>query len=144
MHGKMRNAYKNLIGKSVEKRPLGSCRHRWQKPWNHIKIHVEEIYLWGCSSEYGGRDRKKTLEPSGNIMREEFLHYQGECSSLTKGCSPRNWCQTAGDFSSYTFWELCFGTIFKTYKIFSTRLTLNLRKGIMSGNYGFDSLRCCW
>jgi len=33
MHGKMRNAYKNLIGKPVEKRPLGSSRQRWQKPY---------------------------------------------------------------------------------------------------------------
>lgn len=103
MHGKMRNAYKSLIGKSVEKRPLESCRHRWQKPWNHFKMYVEEIYLWGCASEYGGRERKKRLEPSGNVVREEFLHYQGECSSVTTGCSPRSWFQTA-DILRALFW----------------------------------------
>jgi hypothetical protein len=40
--GKMRNAYKTLVGKPERKRPLGRCRHRGEE---NMKMDVKEI---GC------------------------------------------------------------------------------------------------
>jgi hypothetical protein len=37
---KMRNAYKFLVVKREEKRPLGGPRHRWEE---NIKIYLTEI-----------------------------------------------------------------------------------------------------
>jgi hypothetical protein len=37
MHGDMRNAYKNLVGKSEGKRPLTKPRHKWE---DNIKMHL--------------------------------------------------------------------------------------------------------
>jgi hypothetical protein len=38
--GKIKNAYKILVGKSEEKRPLGRPRRRWEK---NIKVDLREI-----------------------------------------------------------------------------------------------------
>jgi hypothetical protein len=42
MHRGMRNAYKNLVEYSEEKRPLASHRHIWD---DNIKMDLEEV---GC------------------------------------------------------------------------------------------------
>jgi len=40
----MRNAYKILVGKSEQKRPLGRPRRRWE---DNIRMHLKEIG-WEC------------------------------------------------------------------------------------------------
>jgi hypothetical protein len=42
---RMKSAYKSLVGKSEEKRPLGRSRHRWE---DNIKMELKEI---GCENE---------------------------------------------------------------------------------------------
>jgi hypothetical protein len=44
-HGEKRNAYRILVGKPEEKRPIGRSRHRWED----IKMDLREV-------GWGGRD----------------------------------------------------------------------------------------
>jgi len=40
--GKMKNAYKILVGKPEEKRPLRELRHRWE---DNIRMDLREIWF---------------------------------------------------------------------------------------------------
>jgi hypothetical protein len=40
MHGRMRNAYRILVGKSEGKRPFGRPRNRWE---DNIRTYLKEI-----------------------------------------------------------------------------------------------------
>jgi hypothetical protein len=74
--GKLRNAYKILVGKSERKRAIGGPKCRWE---DNIKMNLREIgwrawteFIWlrigtvVCSYEHGN-------EPFGSIKDGEFL-----------------------------------------------------------------------
>lgn len=44
MHGEMRNAHKNSVGKPKGKRLLGRRRHRWE---DNTKLDLKEISMEG-------------------------------------------------------------------------------------------------
>jgi hypothetical protein len=52
--GKMKNAYRILMGKSKEKRPLGRPRHRW---YNNIAMDLRKIEWRGMDWIYLAQDR---------------------------------------------------------------------------------------
>jgi hypothetical protein len=70
MYGKMRNAYKILVGKSQGERPLGRSRHRK----DNIKIDLGEIRLEDVDWIYVVSSCEHGCETSGSIKAGEFLY----------------------------------------------------------------------
>jgi hypothetical protein len=75
--GKMRNAFKILVGNPEGKRPLGRPGRRWE---NDIKIHLREIGRGGCGLDSSGSvlgpvagTCERDNEPSVSIESREFL-----------------------------------------------------------------------
>jgi hypothetical protein len=54
--GERRGAYRALVGKSEERRPLGRPRRRWE---DNIKMDLREVGWWGSLSQ--DRDRWRAL-----------------------------------------------------------------------------------
>jgi hypothetical protein len=67
-----RGVYRVLVGKPEGKRPLGRPRRRWE---DNIRMDLQEVGC-GCEDWIGlaqDRERWRVLEPSGYIIRGEFL-----------------------------------------------------------------------
>jgi hypothetical protein len=54
--GEVRNAYKILVGKSEEKRPLGRPKHRWK---DNIRMDLREIGWMGVDLMHLVQDRNQ-------------------------------------------------------------------------------------
>jgi hypothetical protein len=73
MYVERRVAYRVLVGKPEEKRPLGRPRHRWE---DYIKMDVQEVG-WGTDWIDLAQSRDRSCECgnelSGSIRCREFL-----------------------------------------------------------------------
>jgi hypothetical protein len=75
--GERRGAYRDLVGKPEERRPLGRPRRRWE---NNIKMDLPEVGWGGMDWINLAQDRGQLAgsceygyEPSGSIKCGEFL-----------------------------------------------------------------------
>jgi hypothetical protein len=73
-HGKMRNEYKSLVGKSERKRPLGTPIRRWDI---NIKMDIKIVIMWTefiyLTVEKVANSCEHCDEPSGSIKCGNFL-----------------------------------------------------------------------
>jgi hypothetical protein len=69
MHGGENDAYRILVGKPEEKRPLGRPRHMWE---DNIKMDLREMGWGGIDWIYLAQDRDQWRVLVNRVMNLQF------------------------------------------------------------------------